>query len=151
MANFEYTLDELNAFDDDTLKKIARDYHVSYDKYEKSKIIQRILDYQDSPRDLGAVYMNINSYRAPDVVRVVGRTAKKVIVEPVPVITQDSHSHTIDFAWLQAHPVTQAATKSNQGNYKLMIAKDTGLASGRDYYGRVDANDLTRTYQSCEY
>ncbi len=47
MDNFEYALEELNEFDNDTLKTIANDYRINIKGYKKPGIIRKISEYQD--------------------------------------------------------------------------------------------------------
>jgi hypothetical protein len=70
---------------------------------------------------LGSLFVNMHSYRAPDVVRVVGYTKCKIIVEDVPTLSTfhdkeksfDEH-HSLDRAWLASHPVVELTKGGTQ-------------------------------------
>lgn len=102
----------------------------------------------------GSIFINHNSYRAPDVVRVVGYTKKTVITEQVPVISDyNMHggSHKIDTKWLDTHPVSNALISKSAAD-KFRVDKCEGkyyLTKGKDYYGPV--SDINNVILSAEY
>ena len=69
-------------------------------------------------RKVGSVFVNTHSYRGPDVYRIIGRTAKRVIVEEVALKSNfDLYggSHYIDTEWLENNPpiyVTKGGKKA---------------------------------------
>ena len=85
---------------------------------------------------LGDVYVGYDIVGYPKAVRVIGYTAKRVIVEQVPVLStrtlcDRSADHHIDMTWLQRHPPpTPPPTKCVGADRVLM----------RDRYYPGDAN-----------
>ena len=109
----------------------------------------------DSLSLFGKIFVCRNSYSAPEMIRVVGFTKKKVIVENVPVISIHSRfgsTHRADTEWLNQNPLIEPITKSNSSCTLMMIKCEedqTYLKYKNACY--FETNDLNIEYQSCEY
>ncbi len=105
---------------------------------------------------LGSLYSNYNCYRRNDVVRIVGYTKARVIVEAVKVIN-DSHidggNDVIDEQWLKDNPVKEVKKRSSPNHTLMMIKKsDKGefyLTLGQDWYSFV--NNVKAVHNYCSY
>ena len=101
---------------------------------------------------LGSIFVKINSYRSPEVLRIIGFTPKRAVVELVPCVSiyhQDSHNteSRIDTDWLHQNPVPPNGTK---GPLKAILDPNgDGIRHNGDHYFLT--NDLNYIYWSCEY
>lgn len=104
---------------------------------------------------LGALFHGgEGSYSAGDVVRVVGWTAKSVIVERVPTVSWTSTHHggeaTIDRAWLAARPVGPPIHKTTPTAWSMKIKTHAGrvyLGSKAKTFTRISPDFVDRWSQ----
>ncbi|KKL93616.1 hypothetical protein LCGC14_1872900 [marine sediment metagenome] len=86
-----------------------------------------------TPKDIGKVFINRNCYRAPDIYRIVGRTAKRVIVEKV--LGKNKYDlyggeHWVDMEWLEKNPPVYVT----KGGVKAIQKEDNSLLIDGEYY-----------------
>lgn len=105
---------------------------------------------------LGRVFVSLNSYRPPDVVRVIGFTKAMVIVEDVPLIMiEDAQSQggsaQIDWKALDHNRITNPVTK---GGTKMRCDRAGGecaLVYKKEYYFEQTRHDSKQSFGWCAY
>jgi hypothetical protein len=105
---------------------------------------------------LGDLFSSSHPYRSPDIVRVVGFTPKRIIVETIPVLSEygiEDHNglHKVDKKWLAAHPVQELKKKTSDTKLARTVNGDNLIfliITKGEYFFPIDEN-----YQcsSCEY
>ena len=119
----------------------------------------------------GKIYSHTWCYMEPYVVRVVGWTKSKIIVEPVPLISQQ-YTAKVDIDWIKKNPINKVPLKKAPRKTNLTLlsvckedvkdngqkeeeegkeeeaAQKIGLITKGMYYG---LRDLTQTFNWCDY
>lgn len=115
------------------------------------------LTQDEAKKLLGCLFSRTHSYRAPDIVRIVGwtKSMKRVIVDTVKLESTSFHdvgggAAHVDLKWLAEHPVTKPQTSGGQ----QAIYEPAGLEMNEclkmdgDYFF---AEDGKREFSWCEY
>lgn len=106
---------------------------------------------------VGQYFVHPNSYRSPDIVRAIGATKKRVIVEKVPVVSHydelQNGYYKIDMNWVNTHPMPQGLARKATGNLINMMPKHDGRVAylyfkGESYY---PISDMQEEYSSVMY
>lgn len=99
---------------------------------------------------LGRIFVQTRLNGPPDILRVVGWTKKRFIVENVPsVVHIGNWGAQIDMKWVSEHPIQAPQTK---GGIQASVGDGATLKlDGERYYQVTAENAKTTVYKYCEY
>lgn len=122
-------------------------------EYDKQHPVKKL---KTEPLDLkpylGKIFVQTHSYRRPDLIRVIGYTAKRLIVESVPVhVEKGEYCGTLNESWLEKNPVDlkHPVTKSEKNESLAKLMSDSDLEEEGETFKK--SNGLSLLYEGNIY